>query len=149
MDFYRESAMRSLPAGGTLLTVFLAACGGGLSSGDVEVRTDRPEYVVPGTAEVTVRNDWNENLYLSSCALLERRVGSEWTMPEEPACPSDLVALAPGESHRFVRGLGEHLGPGSYRFRVPVSLEGVPFREVDEAFLSPTFSIAVGEPRVR
>jgi hypothetical protein len=140
--------MRITMASGTLLILTLTGCGGGLSSGDVRVRTDRLAYVAPGTAEVTVRNDWHENLFLSSCALLERRDGNRWLASEEPVCPADLVALRPGESHRFVRGLGGQLGPGTYRFRVPMSLQGVPFQPVEDAFVSLTFSITPVQPRV-
>jgi hypothetical protein len=139
--------MRPLLTTATLLAFILTGCGSGLSSSDVRVRTDRLEYFVPGTAEVTVRNDWHDNVFISSCALLERRVGSHWEFPEQLACPADLVAIEPGQSHRFVRGLGRHLGPGTYRFRVPLSFEGVEFEEVDEAFVSPTFSIVEGQPR--
>jgi len=139
--------MRSSVIVGPLASIILIACSGGVSPGDVQVRTDRHTHFVPDIASVTVRNDWDENIYLSSCAILERREGGDWVGPAEVACPEDLVALRPGGSHQFVRGLNDATALGTSRFRVPISREGVPFRAIGEAFVSHTFTVAPGAPQ--
>jgi hypothetical protein len=119
----------------------LGACSGGLSSGDVRVRTDRNRYLVPDVAQVAVRNQWGEDLYLSSCAYPERREQTGWVGPVERVCPTDLVRLAPGEEHRFILGLNQGTAPGVYRLRVPVTPQGNPFEAGDESFVSNIFTV--------
>lgn len=140
--------MRTVAAMFTLLSVSLAGCSGDLSPGDLDVRTDQRAYFVPDIARVTVRNDWQETLYLSSCSLLEGRAGSDWLPAEEFVCPDDLIVLGPGETHQFVRGLQGDVVPGLYRVRVPVYLDA-PFRHIDEAFASKGFTVTQGQPRAQ
>jgi hypothetical protein len=130
----------------SLTWIGLGGCSGGLSPDDVRIRTDRSAYTAPTVATVTVRNEWDEDLYLSSCAYPERWDGAQWTGPLERVCPDDLVQLSPGEEHQFPRGLGQGTIPGTYRMRVPIGRESTPFEVVDETFVSNTFTVEAGSP---
>lgn len=131
-----------------VLSIALTAvgCSSGLDPEDVRIGTDRPSYVVPDVAIVSVRNDSDQNIYFSSCAILQHHDGRKWVEPAEVDCPADLNVLGPGESYQFLGPINPGARLGTARFRTPISSSGTPFQPDEESFVTNQFTVVSDPP---